>query len=191
MWKQTIPQKANYDHVWVGKPLDLIRLNHQQYCDANGYNYKHFSISKDDFAANYTQKPAAWYVARDLLQFSDADYFFKMDIDCLFARTHVRLESFLDPQEKYSFYITNIERSTRFMQSQSWILKNSDYSRAFVKEWLEYVNWGSCGNLAYEQGALHLTIGTMYSQYLGKNGTKYTCPHYCTFFSSFLLLKGY
>ena len=170
--------------VWVGEPLQDHLLNHKQYCDENGYIYKHFSISAKEFEEKYSCPWGAWYsvyMAKLLLETSDADYFFKMDIDCVFARTDVRLESLIDPLQRYSFYITNTEGTSRFMQSQSWILKNSEYSKTFINEWLEYVHWGTCGNLAFEQGALHLTIGTMYSWYLGSNGTKFDCPHYCKY----------
>jgi hypothetical protein len=170
--------------VWVGEPLNANRLNHKVYCDVNGYEYRHFYMSPADFAANYTNGPRAWYsvyVARELLQTSDADYFFKMDIDCLFARTDVRLESLIDPLQRYSFYTTNIEPTQRFMQSQSWILKKSEYGKALINEWLEYVSWGTCGNLAYEQGAMHLMIGMAYSWHIGANGTEYTCPKFCKF----------
>eukprot|EP01032_Pedospumella_encystans_P014232 gene14232-16361_t len=127
--------------------------------------------------------PAAWlsvYVAKELLKTSKADYFFKLDLDNVFIRTDVRLESLIDPLQRYSLYTTNTDPHKRFMQSQSWILKRSAFSEVFVNEWLEYVHWGSCGNLAYEQGAFHLVIGTAYSWYLGTNGTAYDCPRGCS-----------
>jgi hypothetical protein len=168
--------------VWVGEPLDVNRLNHKIYCDTNGYEYRHFNYSVLEYNQKYTQQPAAWlsvYAARELLASSDANYFFKMDIDCVFVRTDVRLESLLDPLQRYSFYSTNTEGTSRFMQSQSWILKNSEYGKALINEWLDYVHWGKCGDLAYEQGAMHLMIGMAYSWQIGANGTHYTCPQFC------------
>lgn len=174
--------------VWVGdNPLNVSLLNHQLYCDRNGYEYKHFYMTREEFSEKYTGRPGAWlsvFAARDLLATSKADYFFKLDIDCVFARSDIRLEALLDPQQRYSFYTTHISQDSIFMQSQSWILKNSDYSRTLIKEWIEYVGWGNCGDLAYEQGAMHLMIGMAYSWHLGDKGTKYTCPNACKFSSN-------
>ena len=174
--------------VWVGEPLEDRLLNHQYYCNENGYEYKHFYQNRTSFKSMVFRSsfdkvtPAAWlsvYVAKELLKTSNADYFFKLDLDNVFIRTDVRLESLIDPLQRYSLYTTNTDPHKRFMQSQSWILKRSAYSEVFVNEWLEYVHWGLCGNLAYEQGAFHLAIGTAYSWHLGTNGTAYDCPRGC------------
>jgi hypothetical protein len=169
--------------VWVGnEPLEVNKLNHKQYCDANGYEYKHFYLNNTEFAQRYTTQPSAWlsvFAAKELLATSDAQYFFKMDIDCLFVRNDVRLETLIDPLQRYSFYTTNIDSQSRFMQSQSWILKNSEFGKAFIAEWLEYVHWGRCGNLAMEQGAMHLAIGMAYKWSTGDSSTAYICPHWC------------
>ena len=168
--------------VWVGEPLEERPLNHKIYCDANGYEYRHFYYNRTTFDTKYTVNSGAWlsvFAAKELLATSDADYFFKMDLDCVFMRQDVRLESLLDPLQRYSFYTTNTEPTSRFMQSQSWILKNSNFSRAFISEWLDYVHWGQCGNLAYEQGAMHHTVGTFYKYHIGDNGTDFICPQKC------------
>lgn len=71
----------------------------------------------------------------------------------------MRLESILDPLQRYPFYTTNVEPNSRFMQSQSWILKKSEYGRSLINEWLDHVYWGKCDDLAAEQGAMHLMLG--------------------------------
>ena len=36
---------------------------------------------------------------------SSFDYFLKLDVDCLFATTAIRIEAVIDPLERYSVYI--------------------------------------------------------------------------------------
>jgi hypothetical protein len=177
--------------IWVGpEPLDVFKLNHVQYCDHHGYQYKHFYYNQSEFERKYSgvYVPPAWmsvYAAQELLQTSDADYFFKLDVDCVFARSDVRLESLLDPLERYSFYTTRLFPNDGFMQSQSWIVKNTNFGKALIKEWLEYAKWGNCGDLAQEQGAMHLAIGMAYS-WAFPNATAYTCPAACMCISFFV-----
>lgn len=192
----TTPVKFLVYSAWISNddvPLNVNRLNHKIYCDANGYEYRHFFMTRDEFVGKYGQIPPAWlsvYAAQELLTTSDADYFFKLDPDCVFVRMDVRLESLIDPLGRYSFYLTNTEGTSRFMQSQSWILKRSENGIALIREWLDYAHWGNCNNLAYEQGGMHLMIGMAYSWYLGSNGTKYDCPRACKFtFSVFLAVS--
>ena len=169
--------------VWVGKtPLNSVVLNHKQYCDLHGYEYEHFFFPLEKFNSDHSGISGAWasvMVAKQLLETRVADYFLKMDIDCLFSRGDLRIESALDPFEQYSFYITQTRSDMFFMQSQSWILKNTNFSKTLIDEWLGYRHWGNCNNMANEQGALHLALGTMYSRNAGRNTTQYACPGFC------------
>ncbi len=98
--------------VWVGEPLKDRLLNHQYYCNVNGYEYKHFYQNRTSFDSltSNSDTPGAWlsvYIAKELLKTSKADYFFKLDLDNVFIRTDVRLESLIDPLQRYCLYTTN------------------------------------------------------------------------------------
>lgn len=93
--------------VWVGEPLEDRLLNHQYYCNENGYEYKHFHQNRTSFdsSTSHSGTPGAWlsvYVAKELLKTSKADYFYKLDLDNVFIRTDVRLESLIDPLQRFS-----------------------------------------------------------------------------------------
>ena len=175
--------------VWVGDvPLLSDQLNHKKYCEIYGYPYRHYYFNLTSFFQKYGNVAPAWasvLTAKDLLDTAEYAYFYKMDVDCLFARTDLRIESAIDPLEQYSFYITNTSPGMRFMQSQSWILKTDDFSKNFVNEWLQYMHWGKCGDLAAEQGALQLVLGSFYERdVLWKNKTQFTCRSACKCFKS-------
>jgi hypothetical protein len=119
--------------VWVGRrPLNVSILNHQLYCNAVGYEYRHFYLSRKVFVKAYGDIPSSWYsviIMKELLMnytvpssnssssnrsnsiSSSFDYFLKLDVDCLFATTAIRIEAVIDPLERYSVYIQgNVNR---------------------------------------------------------------------------------
>ena len=146
--------------VWVGT-VPLINetsklLNHQYYCQKNNYDYKHFYINKTIFFEKYPHLPEPWYTVNVMNEYlltsnySDYTYFIKLDIDNQFARLDLRLETIIDPEQKYHLYLTEIDYS-RFTQAHVWIFKNSDFTRAFFHEWLDYSKMGNCRDIAGEQ----------------------------------------
>lgn len=154
------------------KHLDPERLNHYQYCKENGYEFHLFYLTPQEYAAKYgyTYKGnldhienlrgvAAWYsvlVAQELIEKYPSNathpvYLFKMDLDCLFTRTDLRLEAFIDLNSNFSFYVSESDPNMLITQSHVWMLKTDAAGRAFVKEWLEYRFFGSCANAIVEQ----------------------------------------
>ena len=172
--------------VWIGNnPLNTSFLNHKIFCDHRGYEYKHFYLSTNQFHERYGNIPFAWYsviVAKELLEMtnSTAKYFLKLDIDCIFMRMDLPLESIIDPYDRYSVYLSQSSTFKRFSSSHTWLVRKDSFALAFVEEWLQFGRMGKCVDLAYEQGALQLTTGYFYhKKFLSYNVTKYGCGKNC------------
>lgn len=173
--------------VWVGNiALDASRLNHYQFCENNGYEYKHFfyNISEIMFPSRRNEKAiTAWgslMAISELFLTSNADYFFKVDIDNHFTKPLFRLENFIDPLERYSmYYLAPSLSHFRFISSHSWIAKNNNYSREFIHDWWSFHNKGSCDDMAMEQGGNLLNLGDKISAYFGSNFSDYDCHLKC------------
>jgi hypothetical protein len=178
--------------TYVGlKPINIDKLNHKVYCDAQGYEYKHFYFTPEAFAKTYTSQPGSWlavYAAKELLASSSADYFFRISIDTVFMRTDIRLESIIDPLQKYSFYGTSMEPRALDVTKDAWMLKRSDFSKALIGEWLEYVAWGGCGSLNGEEGGMYLTLGTAYKWQAAGSASGFDCPHMCKYPADLFLI---
>jgi hypothetical protein len=155
-------------NVWVSdEPIPNIHLlNQQQYCEFHGYDFFHLWMNTSNYEARYPGLPYGWFsveFASELLQnYTEYDYVLKVDMDCIFSRLDLRLETLLHPKEHFSFYISQIEES-RFTQSHSWIVKNDDFGQRFLKTWLSY-RVKHCQNIAQEQGALHYVIGSIFQE---------------------------
>eukprot|EP01040_Poterioochromonas_malhamensis_P011301 gene11301-12312_t len=180
---------------WISdQPLDVQKLNHYQYCKVHNYPYSHQSLTKEQYAnlrrpqkfpkevAKHLKFPPGWstveYVSELMRKYPKVDYFVKLDLDCLFTRADVLLETVLDPFEQYSFYVTQIEES-RFIQSHTWIVKNDNYGRNLIKRWLDFRFKTYCVDLAQEQGALNLLIGRLMKEAHQDRTTAYNCDNEC------------
>jgi hypothetical protein len=177
---------------WVSdSPVNISSLNHYQYATLHNYRYFHYQTSKADYRAQHLSKlhhpsqqtiPSGWssveYVLQLMEEHPEIDYFLKLDMDCLFARTNLPVESFLDPFQQYSLYFTQIEES-RFIQSHLWIVKNSFIGKEFLRNWLEFRYNGHCFDIAQEQGALNLLIGRYMKEMKSEETTPYDCDLAC------------
>jgi hypothetical protein len=173
--KELKPLKIVVFTVWVSdQPLSAVeRLNHQQYCEFHGYDFIYLWLSKHTYKERYGDLPYAWLsieFAQELLRnYTDIDYLVKMDVDCLFARQDLRLETILYPKEYFSVYLSQIEESSRFTQSHMWIVKNDLFTQHFLERWLSYRTMDHCRDIAQEQGALHFTLGHLLAEYYSSN----------------------
>ena len=170
--------------VWVGdKPLNETLLNHNIYCRRHGYEYKHFYLSPEEFREKYGSIPFGWYsvlMAKELILNSTARYFLKLDIDCIFARMDLRLESLIDPYDRYSIYLSQSSTITRFTSGHTWMTRNDSFALEFVNEWLEFTKRGRCDDQAMEQGALQLNTAYFYAkEFHSYNVTTYDCIRSC------------
>jgi hypothetical protein len=170
--------------VWVSKkPLDNLRLlNHQQYCAKLGYDFYHLHIPLSAYQHHYKNLEYGWVsvdLALFLLQQRDFhfDYLFKLDMDAAFARDDLRLETLIDPFERYSVYATQIEES-RFTQSHTWILRRNNVAERFLWKWWGYHTMRGCSHLAQEQGAFHFAIGEFLSNH-HPNVNSFDCHLHC------------
>lgn len=177
--------------TWVSdEPLDKGRLNHRQYCNALGYEYRHYHFTMEEWKGRYAGIPAAWanvLVTQMLLdEFRNASkdvWIVKLDIDCVFATTEISLESFILPLKNRSLILTETDPNTpKFTQSHAWMFKNTKFSHHFVSEWLELMTSSHCKDLAYEQGAMVLTLGyfsLIHAQAAGLRYSPYDCLEKC------------
>lgn len=168
--------------VWIGDSVDVERSNHYLYAKERGYDYIHVAASQTEYEAVFGSSPAGWasvIVAQQLmLHIPTIDYLLKMDQDCIFARSDLAIEAAIDPLEQFHLYTSQIEHHSRFSQSHTWIIRNSEYSQMLLREWLEYRVWGRCVNIAQEQGAFHFVLG--WSLHLAYPHTSdFSCVHYC------------
>lgn len=186
-------------HFYEGD-RNTSQLNHQQYCKYHGYDYIHLTLTSQEYLqlmitseeANILAEkfhiPYGWasvFLAHHLLSdTSSYDYIVKLDMDCLFANMNIRLEEFLDPQERYSIYTSHTLVQSRFTQSHMYILRNDDVAKKFVTQWWGLRYQGFCNNIAQEQGAFHLVLGkTIHNELLlnnqQKNVKEFTCDQFC------------
>jgi hypothetical protein len=172
--------------VWVGdNPINTTVLNHQIFCDHHGYEYRHFYLPTGIFIERYGDTPFAWYsvmMANELLQMENSTfkYLLKLDIDCVFARMDLPLESIIDPYDRYSVYLSQSSLTSRFTSSHTWLVRKDSFALDFLNEWLQFGRMGKCNDLAYEQGALQLTTAYFYHRkFFSHNVTKFTCIRYC------------
>lgn len=172
--------------TWIhDNPLNESALNQKIYADHFGYDYVHVNLSPlvyHELVNKNANSPPGWstvQVAEALLHlFPSVDYFVKLDVDCLFARLDLPIETILDPYEQYDMYTSQIEHS-RFTQSHTWIIKNTLFAKDFLARWLEFRTRSNCRDLAQEQGAFHMMIGLTMKERYGSNVTSFTCHQAC------------
>lgn len=170
--------------VWVSDNEFVTEaLNHQQYCNKNGYKYKHFYLTSNDFAIKYGRDVRPyWYkviISGDLLYSNLSEYYLYLDMDVVFTRYDFRLENLIHSSNRYSLY-TQTAKNKFFMPTQSFIIKgNSDFSFKFIREWTEYRNSGYCKDISGEQGAFMLSVATFLSEYAGNVKYPYVCSKNC------------
>ena len=90
-----------YDDLYEEMANITIDQNIKGYCELHGYNLIRHKIENiDNGRAPQWQKIIE---SINILQSSDLDWLFFIDLDCLIMNQSIKLESFID--EKYSFII--------------------------------------------------------------------------------------
>ena len=92
----------------------------------------------------------------------------------------LRLESLIDPYDRYSIYLSQSSTISRFTSGHTWMTRNDSFALEFVNEWLEFTKRGKCDDQAMEQGALQLTTACFYEkEFRSYNTTSYDCVRAC------------
>lgn len=110
-----------YEHI--GK---YAHINKRAYAEKHGYDYFLYNYRLDTGRAAYWDKVVA--LQRHL---SDYDWLFWLDSDALIMNDSIKLESIID--EDYDFITTR--DCLRGMNSGQFLIKNTQWSRDFLKLW--------------------------------------------------------
>ena len=166
--------------------------HHKAYADRHGYSYRlymnsgldEFSASPDSGGvevskvdipseANAYEYRAGWYkvfALMKLLQEDIYEYFFYLDLDAVFYNFNWPIMDVIKPFSAQSVLLQRSDPATKDvmninMQTNAHIIimKNSDASRLFVKNWFEMIEF--CPEINMEQGALYATVAELYSNY--------------------------
>ena len=136
--------------VWTGDlPSYLLKVaeNHQRYAEMNNFSYffKHIPSKKTKVPAvtenriSEDVRASVWnqIVEVDrLLNTGEFDYIFKIDSDAVIGNMNYDFRKLIKGEK--SFIISG-DHSDIF-NGGNWIMKNSDFSRSLLKDWLRYSN---------------------------------------------------
>ena len=131
MPKTKIGVLVMYDDLYEGMAKITADRNIKDYCDLHGYRLiKHKIENIDNGRAPQWQKIA---VSIGILESSDLDWLFFIDLDCLIMNQTIKLESFLD--ERHSFIIPShaVEAKDFPMETNEFGDNNVITSAYFVK----------------------------------------------------------
>jgi len=126
------------DNVSYGKFSEAIN---KKYCGSHGYSY---------FVENNTQKlkqlaedrAFTWIkpkIILEELEKNECDYVLFMDIDAIVCDHSIKIEDFID--ENFDIVATEDYSSHCLMNAGILLIKNSDWSKNFMKEWWESGNF--------------------------------------------------
>lgn len=184
--------------AWIGRnPLHIDDLNHNKYAKKQRYNFSFFYRNPEEWRVESNGLTKGWAKVYHLLNMnyssSNYDYVMYADVDTIFVRNDLRIEEFLFPQLKlskkqhtqehnqnfsWSLFSQEVFASSRMLQSHAFIMKNSNFSKAFINRW-----WALrkiCSDTNMEQGAYYSTIAESFQYYLGSI-TTYNCTYYCRY----------
>lgn len=133
----------------------LTVINKQEYADKHGYDYINLTSGFD------SDRHPSWSKTLFIKQYlSDYDYVFWMDSDALFMRYDIKLESFINGNEKYDLIFENEDWNTteyKTFNAGVFFTKNTPFSFDFLDKVYEpqYLNVIDRINGAWwEQGAM-------------------------------------
>eukprot|EP00892_Ulva_mutabilis_P001951 jgi/Ulvmu1/11757/UM008_0171.1 len=131
--KMPMPRKLSYmTGIEEGTEVDILQVvwrNRKEYADRHGYTL----VNGTDLVGD--DRPPAWYkikVVESVL--NDFDWVFYLDSDAWITNPEIPLETLLPAQGGADFVVTEDAAGTN---AGAWIVRSSDWSRAFLKEW-----WG-------------------------------------------------
>ena len=107
--------------------LDVVWRNRRDYADRHGYTLL-------DLTAHVgTARPKSWYKLKAVESvLNHYDWVFWLDADAWITNPEIPLESVLPASKAADFLVTEDATGAN---AGSWLLRNSDWSRAFLREW--------------------------------------------------------
>jgi hypothetical protein len=115
----------------------------RRYCQEHGYEYY---VEKDDEKIRKIIEDRAFTWAKpkillEAMEKHDVDYILFLDIDAIVSNNQIKIEEFID--ENYEMVVTEDYSSHSVMNAGVILVKNSDWSKQFMKDW-----WDCGENLA-------------------------------------------
>ena len=137
--------------IWTGDlPAYLLKVaeNHQRYADVNGFSYifKHIPVANANITSvteNRISEEIRASVWNQIIEVSriintdEYDYIFKIDSDAVIGNMDYDFRKLIKGGK--SFIISG-DQSDIF-NGGNWIVKNNDFSRSLIKDWLRYSNY--------------------------------------------------
>jgi hypothetical protein len=107
----------------------------KEYCKKHGYDYY---VEKNDEKIREIIKDRAFTWAKpkillEILEKKETDYILFLDIDAIVSDDKIKIEEFID--EKYDIVVTEDYSSHSVMNAGVILVKNSDWSIQFMKDW--------------------------------------------------------
>ena len=132
------------------RPLaETVMPNSIEYCAKHGYGLFNYKLEDSEVYSGFQKIEKLL----NLLLFGGVDLVWCIDIDVLITNHNIHIEKFIDT--KHDFYIT---KDVNGINAGSFIIKNSDWSRWFLKKILSLQGMFPCEQNAIEH-ILHKISG--------------------------------
>lgn len=105
------------------------------YCEKHGYEY-YVEKNDDKIRKAIEDRAFTWAKPKILLEVMEShnvDYILFLDIDAIVSDDSIRIEEFID--DKYDIIVTEDYSSHSVMNAGVLLIKNSEWSRQFMKDW--------------------------------------------------------
>eukprot|EP01041_Mallomonas_annulata_P009377 gene9377-19453_t len=165
--------------AWIGhKAPNTQKLNHCQYAMKQGYNFSLYFNTPSAWKSEVDGLSRGWAKVKHLLQLlnTDVDYIMYADFDTIFVTDQIRIEQFIDSNEKYSVLTQEVFNNSRMVQSHAFIMKNSHFTREFTRKWWHMRT--ECNDVNMEQGAYYSVVAQSFAS-LKPTATEYNCTTLC------------
>lgn len=122
------------ENVSYGKFSEEIN---KKYCELHGYSY-HVEKSNEKIKELIEDRAFTWGKPKFLLELMEKgehDYILFLDIDAIVCDQSIKIEEFID--ENYDIIATEDYSSHSLMNAGVLLIKNTEWSRKFMKDWWE------------------------------------------------------
>lgn len=127
-----------------------------KYCEEKGYTY-HIESNGEKIVEALEKRAFTWYKPKLILEVLDKynpDYILFLDADAVVCNFNYRIEDFID--EKFDIICTEDHGPSK-MNAGVFLIKNSDWTKKFMREWWESCNvfpGGTNNEVGYYANAL-------------------------------------
>ena len=158
----------------------LVAYINAIYCIGHKYSFYYFKPLGDDVFvakdpntgerrhASWAKLPSALFI----LNANQYDYVVCIDSDCVFKNIHKRIESLLESQPEKDFIVANNSPYHPHLPCCAFfVCKNTEWTRAFLKDWYKYANpssdsveWKHVMEVANQTYKIQFKLGTYWEQ---------------------------